>query len=27
VTVNRQFSKPYTLIEHGDEVAFVPMPG
>lgn len=27
VTVNRQFSKPYTLVEHGDEVAFVPMPG
>ncbi|MDH5612855.1 MAG: gamma-butyrobetaine hydroxylase-like domain-containing protein [Gammaproteobacteria bacterium] len=26
VTVNRQFSEPYTLIEHGDEVAFVPRP-
>jgi DUF971 family protein/molybdopterin converting factor small subunit len=26
VTVNKQFSEPYTLIEHGDEVAFVPMP-
>lgn len=24
VTVNRQFSEPYTLIEHGDEVALVP---
>lgn len=24
VTVNKQFSEPYTLIEHGDEVAFVP---
>jgi len=27
VTVNRQFTEPYTLIEHGDEVAFVPVPG
>lgn len=26
VTVNKQFSEPYTLIEHGDEVAFVPAP-
>lgn len=26
VTVNKQFSEPYTLIEHGDEVAFVPRP-
>ncbi|MDH5764796.1 MAG: gamma-butyrobetaine hydroxylase-like domain-containing protein [Gammaproteobacteria bacterium] len=26
VTVNRQFSEPYTLVEHGDEVAFVPRP-
>jgi len=26
VTVNKQFSEPYTLVEHGDEVAFVPMP-
>ncbi len=25
VTVNKQFSEPYTLIEHGDEVAFVPL--
>ena len=25
VTVNKQFSEPYTLVEHGDEVAFVPM--
>ena len=24
VTVNRQFAEPYTLIEHGDEVAIVP---
>lgn len=24
VTVNKQFAEPYTLIEHGDEVAFVP---
>ena len=24
VTVNKQFSEPFTLIEHGDEVAFVP---
>ncbi len=24
VTVNKQFSEPYTLVEHGDEVAFVP---
>lgn len=27
VTVNKQFAEPYTLVEHGDEVAFVPMPG
>ncbi len=27
VTVNKQFSEPYTLVEHGDEVAFVPRPG
>ena len=27
VTVNKQFSEPYTLIEHGDEIAFVPRPG
>ena len=27
VTVNRQFAEPYTLIEHGDEVAIVPRPG
>ncbi len=27
VTVNKQFSEPYTLVEHGDEVAFVPLPG
>jgi len=26
VTVNKQFAEPYTLIEHGDEVAFVPVP-
>ena len=26
VTVNKQFSEPYTLVEHGDEVAFVPGP-
>lgn len=26
VTVNRQFAEPYTLVEHGDEVAFVPRP-
>jgi DUF971 family protein/molybdopterin converting factor small subunit len=26
VTVNRQFAEPYTLVEHGDEVAFVPKP-
>jgi DUF971 family protein/molybdopterin converting factor small subunit len=26
VTVNKQFSEPYTLIEHSDEVAFVPRP-
>ena len=26
VTVNKQFSEPFTLIEHGDEVAFVPRP-
>ena len=26
VTVNKQFSEPYTLVEHGDEVAFVPRP-
>jgi len=26
VTVNRQFSEPFTLVEHGDEVAFVPKP-
>lgn len=26
VTVNKQFSEPYTLVEHGDEVAFVPKP-
>jgi DUF971 family protein/molybdopterin converting factor small subunit len=26
VTVNRQFAEPYTLIEHGDEVAIVPRP-
>lgn len=26
VTVNKQFSEPYTLIEHGDEVAIVPRP-
>ncbi len=26
VTVNKQFAEPYTLIEHGDEVAFVPRP-
>ncbi len=26
VTVNKQFAEPYTLVEHGDEVAFVPMP-
>lgn len=26
VTVNRQFAEPYTLIEHGDEVAIVPKP-
>ena len=24
VTVNKQFSEPYTLVEHGDEIAFVP---
>ena len=27
VTVNKQFSEPYTLVEHGDEIAFVPRPG
>jgi len=27
VTVNKQFAEPYTLVEHGDEVAFVPLPG
>lgn len=27
VTVNKQFSEPFTLIEHGDEIAFVPKPG
>ena len=26
VTVNRQFAEPYTLVEHGDEVAIVPRP-
>ncbi len=26
VTVNRQFAEPFTLIEHGDEVAIVPRP-
>ncbi|MCG6936826.1 MAG: gamma-butyrobetaine hydroxylase-like domain-containing protein [Gammaproteobacteria bacterium] len=26
VTVNKQFAEPYTLVEHGDEVAFVPRP-
>lgn len=26
VTVNRQFAEPYTLVEHGDEVAVVPKP-
>lgn len=26
VTVNKQFSEPYTLVEHGDEIAFVPRP-
>jgi DUF971 family protein/molybdopterin converting factor small subunit len=26
VTVNKQFAEPYTLVEHGDEIAFVPMP-
>ncbi len=26
VTVNKQFAEPYTLIEHGDEIAFVPRP-
>ena len=26
VTVNKQFSEPFTLIEHGDEIAFVPRP-
>ncbi len=26
VTVNRQFSEPYTLVEHGDEIAIVPKP-
>ena len=26
VTVNRQFAEPYTLIEHGDEIAIVPKP-
>jgi DUF971 family protein/molybdopterin converting factor small subunit len=26
ITVNRQFAEPYTLIEHGDEVAIVPRP-
>ena len=27
VTVNKQFSEPYTLVEHDDEIAFVPRPG
>ena len=26
VTVNRHFAEPYTLLEHGDEVALVPRP-
>jgi molybdopterin converting factor small subunit len=26
VTVNRHFAEPFTLIEHGDEVALVPRP-
>ena len=26
VTVNKHFAEPYTLIEHGDEVAIVPAP-
>lgn len=26
VTVNKQFSEPFTLVEHGDEIAFVPKP-
>lgn len=26
VTVNRQFAEPYTVVEHGDEIAFVPRP-
>jgi DUF971 family protein/molybdopterin converting factor small subunit len=26
VTVNKQFAEPYTLLEHGDEVALVPRP-
>lgn len=26
VTVNKHFAEPYTLIEHGDEVAIVPRP-
>ena len=26
VTVNKHFSEPYTLVEHGDEVAIVPLP-
>jgi molybdopterin converting factor small subunit len=24
VTVNKHFAEPYTLVEHGDEVAIVP---
>ena len=26
VTVNKHFAEPYTLIEHGDEVAIMPRP-
>ena len=26
VTVNKHFAEPYTLVEHGDEVAIVPRP-
>jgi len=26
VTVNKHFAEPYTLLEHGDEVAIVPLP-
>lgn len=26
VTVNKHFAEPYTLVEHGDEVAIVPLP-